>query len=35
VRYGVWFLVGVTVYALYGFRHSRLREASEAAQPRS
>jgi APA family basic amino acid/polyamine antiporter len=25
VRYGVWFLVGILVYALYGFRNSRLR----------
>ncbi|HET6275113.1 MAG TPA: amino acid permease [Candidatus Cybelea sp.] len=25
IRYGVWFIVGVGVYALYGFRNSRLR----------
>ncbi|MBV8498759.1 MAG: amino acid permease [Candidatus Eremiobacteraeota bacterium] len=25
IRYGVWFLVGLTVYALYGFWNSRLR----------
>jgi APA family basic amino acid/polyamine antiporter len=25
IRYGVWFLVGLAVYALYGFRNSRLR----------
>jgi basic amino acid/polyamine antiporter, APA family len=25
VRYGIWFGVGVLVYALYGFRNSRLR----------
>jgi basic amino acid/polyamine antiporter, APA family len=25
IRYGVWFAVGVIVYALYGFRNSRLR----------
>jgi len=25
IRYGVWFLVGIFVYALYGFRNSRLR----------
>jgi basic amino acid/polyamine antiporter, APA family len=25
IRYGVWFLIGVLVYGLYGFWHSRLR----------
>lgn len=25
IRYGIWFLVGILVYALYGFRNSRLR----------
>jgi APA family basic amino acid/polyamine antiporter len=25
VRYAIWFLVGILVYALYGFRNSRLR----------
>ncbi len=25
IRYGVWFVVGVIVYAIYGFRNSRLR----------
>jgi len=25
VRYGIWFLVGILVYAFYGFRNSRLR----------
>ncbi|MEO6836044.1 MAG: amino acid permease [Candidatus Tumulicola sp.] len=25
VRYGIWFAVGILVYALYGFRNSRLR----------
>jgi basic amino acid/polyamine antiporter, APA family len=25
VRYGIWFVVGVCVYALYGFRNSRLK----------
>ncbi|MBV8435661.1 MAG: amino acid permease [Candidatus Eremiobacteraeota bacterium] len=25
VRYGVWFLIGIAIYALYGFRKSRLK----------
>jgi basic amino acid/polyamine antiporter, APA family len=25
IRYGIWFLVGILVYALYGFRNSRLK----------
>jgi APA family basic amino acid/polyamine antiporter len=25
IRYGIWFAVGIVVYALYGFRNSRLR----------
>jgi APA family basic amino acid/polyamine antiporter len=25
LRYGAWFVVGIVVYALYGFRKSRLR----------
>jgi APA family basic amino acid/polyamine antiporter len=25
IRYGLWFVVGLAVYALYGFRNSRLR----------
>ena len=25
IRFIVWFAVGLAVYALYGFRHSRLR----------
>jgi APA family basic amino acid/polyamine antiporter len=26
IRFIVWFLAGLAVYALYGYRHSRLRE---------
>src|SRR5262249_55017770 len=25
VRYGIWFMVGIIIYALYGFRNSRLK----------
>ena len=27
-RYAIWFAIGIVVYALYGFRKSRLRDAS-------
>ncbi len=29
VRFGAWFLAGIVIYAIYGFRKSRLRAASE------
>jgi APA family basic amino acid/polyamine antiporter len=36
VRFGVWLVVGLTVYAAYGYRHSRLRAAlPSTAAPRS
>ena len=25
LRYGIWFIVGIVIYALYGFRNSRLK----------
>lgn len=28
VRYGIWFVIGIIIYAAYGFRHSRLRAAT-------
>jgi len=24
-RFGIWLVVGLVIYAIYGFRHSRLR----------
>jgi APA family basic amino acid/polyamine antiporter len=27
-RYAIWFAIGIVVYALYGFRKSRLRDAT-------
>ena len=31
-RFGVWLLVGLVIYFLYGVRHSRLRIKDEAAR---
>ncbi len=25
IRYVIWFIVGIVIYALYGFRNSRLK----------
>ena len=33
LRFIIWFLVGVAVYALYGFRHSLLREKVQGGGP--
>jgi basic amino acid/polyamine antiporter, APA family len=30
-RFGIWLAIGVTLYALYGYRHSRLRRVRSAA----
>ena len=30
IRFVVWFAVGVTIYAFYGYRHSQLRKESTA-----
>jgi APA family basic amino acid/polyamine antiporter len=32
IRLVVWTAIGVAVYVLYGYRHSRVRDASEAGQ---
>ena len=26
IRFGVWFVIGIAIYAVYGYRKSRLRE---------
>jgi APA family basic amino acid/polyamine antiporter len=28
-RFGIWMLIGLVVYAAYGRRHSRLRDAGD------
>jgi APA family basic amino acid/polyamine antiporter len=32
MRFGVWLVLGLFIYALYGVRHSRLRRAAEAKE---
>jgi basic amino acid/polyamine antiporter, APA family len=34
LRFGGWLLLGVVIYALYGYRHSRLRNAQGGEPPR-
>jgi len=29
-RFGIWFAIGIVIYAAYGYRHSRLRIISQA-----
>jgi hypothetical protein len=31
IRFGVWLLVGLAIYALYGYRHSKLHRREEVA----
>ncbi|MDQ3062411.1 MAG: amino acid permease [Acidobacteriota bacterium] len=31
IRFGIWLLVGLAIYALYGYRHSKLHRREEAA----
>ncbi|KUL27408.1 amino acid permease [Actinoplanes awajinensis] len=31
IRFGVWLVAGLVIYALYGYRHSRLRQEAAAA----
>lgn len=30
IRFGVWLVVGLVIYAAYGYRHSRLRRGEDA-----
>ncbi|HXG86265.1 MAG TPA: amino acid permease, partial [Pyrinomonadaceae bacterium] len=32
LRFGLWMLVGLAIYALYGYRHSKLHRREDAAQ---
>jgi hypothetical protein len=32
IRFGAWLLVGLVLYALYGYRHSKLHRREEAAE---
>lgn len=32
IRFGVWFVIGIVIYAVYGYRKSRLRTLQEAPQ---
>ncbi|MDQ3322109.1 MAG: amino acid permease, partial [Acidobacteriota bacterium] len=32
MRFGLWMLVGLAIYALYGYRHSKLHRREDAAQ---
>lgn len=35
IRFGLWLAVGLVLYALYGYRHSKLRDRSSRATPPS
>ncbi len=32
LRFGIWLLIGLVIYALYGYRHSKLHQRENAAQ---
>jgi APA family basic amino acid/polyamine antiporter len=35
VRFGVWLIIGLCIYALYGWRHSRLRGERQPGRARA
>ena len=35
IRFGIWLLIGLVVYFLYGYQHSKLNNRIEVAQPES
>jgi hypothetical protein len=32
MRFGIWMLVGLAIYFLYGYRHSKLHKREESMQ---
>jgi basic amino acid/polyamine antiporter, APA family len=35
IRFGVWLVIGLLIYPLYGYRNSRLRAAASPGGPAS
>jgi hypothetical protein len=32
LRFGIWLLIGLVIYALYGFRHSKLNHSADTVK---